>query len=256
MNTGRVGIASELLPGTVLRASVATAFKEPAFEEIFDGPFSQGARDLRPERSRSREAGLELRAPGGRVTVGATAFDQRFSDLVQYQDVDRSIDHTTPNFYNIVAARARGWEFEGRAAPNGALSLHASYTLLSTEVTNEGNGGFGTIANGFPLLRRPRRSGALDAVYRSRRLVVTGVAHRVGARDDYVYGNPNNRARLEPYTLVEASAEVPLVAARSARGWNVALTGRAENLTNRKYENVYGFATPGRVILLGIRLQN
>ncbi len=256
VNTGRIGLASEILPGAVVRASVATAFKEPAFDEIFDGPFSSGARNLRPERTRSREAGAEVRIPGGVVTIGATAFDQRFADLVQYQDVDRSVDNTTPNFYNIVAARARGWEFESRAAPIGPLTLHGTYTLLYTEVTNEGNGGFGTIANGKPLLRRPRRSGALDAIYTSRRLALTAVLHRVGARDDYVYGNPDNRARLAPYTLVEASAEVPLRVATPGGGWNVALIARGENLTNSSYENVYGFETPRRVVFIGVRLHD
>jgi vitamin B12 transporter len=236
-----------------MRASLGTAFKEPAFDEMFDGPFSVGARDLRPERSRSREIGAEARLVGGRVTLGATVFDQRFTDLVQYRIVDHSVDPRTPDYYNVVAARSRGWELEGRAAPIAALALHGSYSLLNTEVTNEGNGGFGAVANGKPLLRRPRRLAAADAIFRTRRATVSAKVDRIGARDDYDYGFPGGRVRLAPYTLVGAAAELPLIA-RRGDGWGLAVIARGENLTNRSYQNVFGFATPGRVLFVGLRL--
>lgn len=255
VNTGRIGAASEIRPGTVVRASLATAFKEPAFDEMFDGPFSVGAHDLRPERSRSREIGAESRLLAGRVTVGATFFDQRFTDLIQYRVVDHAVEPLTPDYYNVVAARSRGWELEGRATPIEKLALHASYSLLNTEVTNEGNGGFGAVANGKPLLRRPRRTAAADAVFRARRLTLSANVDRIGARDDYDYGYPGGRVRLAPYTLVGAAAELPLITPRAGR-MGLALTARGDNLTNRSYQNVFGFATPGRVLFVGIRLHD
>ena len=255
VNTGRVAIASEILRGTVLRASVASAFKEPAFDEMFDGPFSVGAHDLRPERSRSGEIGAESRLAAGRVTLGATFFDQRFTDLIQYRIVDHSVDPLTPDYYNVVAARSRGWELEGRLAPVAKLVLHGSYSLLSTEVTNEGNGGFGAVANGKPLLRRPRRTAAADAMFRNRGVALSANVEHIGARDDYDYGFPGGRVRLAPYTLLGAAAELPLVT-RRGRGFGLALTVRGENLTNRSYQNVFGFATPGRVVFVGLRLHD
>ena len=255
VNTGRLGLASEVLPGTVLRASLGTAFKEPAFDEMFNGPFSVGARDLRPERSRSRELGAESRLPGGRVTVGATVFDQRFADLVQYRIVDHTVEPNTPDYYNVLAARSRGLELEGRAVLLASLAVHGSYSFLHTEVTNEGNGGFGAVANGKPLLRRPRRSGALDATYRARRATVSAQVSRVGARDDYSFDASGGRVRLAPYTLLGGAIEVPVAAPRRGR-WSVALTARGENLLNRDYQNVYGFRTPGRVLFVGVRLHD
>jgi vitamin B12 transporter len=254
VNTGRIALASEIVPATIIRASLGTAFKEPAFDEMFNGPFSVGARDLRPERSRSRELGAESRFTGGRVTLGATVFDQRFSDLVQYRIVDHSVDPLTPDYYNVVAARSKGWELEARMAPIAALALHGSWSLLRTEVTNEGNGGFGAVANGKPLLRRPRRLAAADAIFRMRRATLSAKVDRIGARDDYDYGYPGGRVRLAPYTLVAAAAELPVVR-QASEGWGLALTARGENLTNRSYQNVFGFATPGRVLFLGLRLE-
>ena len=255
VNTGRIALASEILSGTIVRASLGTAFKEPAFDEMFNGPFSVGARDLRPERSRSREIGAESRLAAGRVTLGATVFDQRFTDLVQYRIVDHSVDPLTPDYYNVVAARSHGWELEGRVAPMAALALHGSYSLLSTEVTSEGNGGFGAVANGKPLLRRPRRIAAADGILRTRRATLSAKVDRIGARDDYDYGFPGGRVRLAPYTLVGAAAELPLVTQRG-EGWGLAAIARGENLTNRAYQNVFGFATPGRVLFIGLRLHD
>ncbi len=255
VNTGRLGVATTPFAGTIIRASLGTGFKEPAFEEVFSGPFSVGARDLRPERTRSREIGAEARLPGGLLTLGLTAFDQRFADLVQYRIVDHAAEPDTPDYYNIVAARSRGWEFEGRSAPLGPVTLHGSYTFLHTEVTDAGNGGFGAVENGKPLLRRPRRSAVVDARYQSRRATLSTVVNRIGARDDYSFGFPGERVRLSAYTLVEAAAEVPVVSAGGSR-WSAALTARAENLTNRAYQNVHGFRTPGRVVFVGIRLRD
>ena len=255
VTTGRAGAASELLPGTVLRASLGTGFKEPAFDEIFNGPFSKGGRDLRPERTRSAEIGAESRLPGGALTLGVTMFDQRFTDLVQYRDIDRSVDTTTANYDNIVAARARGLEVEARTASFRGFAVHGSYSFLHTEVTNEGNGGFGAAANGKPLLRRPRRTAVADAVYATPRLTISALANRVGARDDYFFGFPGARVRLAPYTLVEAAAELPLIRAGDGR-FALALTARGENLTDRRYQNVYGFRTPGRVIFIGVRMND
>lgn len=255
VNTGRIGVASELLPGTIVRASLGTAFKEPAFDEMFNGPFSVGARDLRPERSRSREIGAESRFAAGRITLGATVFAQRFSDLVQYRIVDHSVEPLTPDYYNVVAARSRGVELEGRLAPIAPLALHGSWSLLNTEVTDEGNGGFGAVANGKPLLRRPRRIATADGILRTRRATLSAKVDRVGGRDDYDYSYPGGRVRLAPYTILAAAAELPLVIPRG-EGWSLALTARGENLTNRSYQNVFGFATPGRVVFIGLRLHD
>ena len=249
VNTGRVAIASEPLPGTVLRASLATAFKEPAFEELFDAGYSIGEPSLRPERNRSRELGVETRLPGGFVTLGATAFDQRFRDLVQYRYIAPGIS----NYYNVVGAWSRGLELEGRLAPVHGLSARGSVTLQRTKVTNPGNGSFGALEEGKALLRRPRRQGSLEVAWSVRRTSLSLTATRTGARDDYDY-TAGTRRRLAPFTLLDAAAELPLLGDATRR--SLALTIRGENLGGARYQNVYGYATPGRVLWLGLRARD
>ncbi|HEX2781424.1 MAG TPA: TonB-dependent receptor [Gemmatimonadaceae bacterium] len=245
--TYRVGAATELVPATVIRASAATAFKEPAFDELFDTGFSTGEPGLRPERNRSREVGAETRLASGLLTLGATYFDQRFRDLVQYRYIAPGVS----NYYNVLAATSRGLELEARIAGTRGFASRGSYTLQRTRVTNPGNGSFGSVEEGKPLLRRPRRTATIDASYQRPRGSLFATLTRTGARDDYDY-NAGLRRRLAPYTLIDAAAELPL-RGRTTGTHSLLLTLRGENLGDAKYQSVYGYATQGRTLYLGLR---
>jgi len=252
VTTGRLGLATELVPGSIIRASLGTGFKEPALDELFKTSFSEGNPELLPERNRSREIGAETRLAGGWLTLGATAFGQRFENLVQYQYHGPLV----ADFYNIVAARARGLELEARLAELRSVTMHASYTFLRTEITEPGDGGFGTLEPGKPLLRRPRRSATLDAGWHRDRYTANAIVSRIGSRDDFNYAlTTPARVRLEPYTRVDLAGawDVLGAACDSARASRLSMTIRVDNATNAHYENVAGYRTPGRILFLGFR---
>jgi vitamin B12 transporter len=252
VTTGRAGVASEVIPRSIVRASLGTGFKEPALDELHPTSFSEGNPDLQPERNRSREIGAETRLPGEWLTLGATAFGQRFENLVQYQFRGPGV----ADFYNIVAARSRGWEFEARLAELQHLVLRGTYTLLRTEVTEPGDGGFGTLARGKPLVRRPHRAGSIDASWRKTRYGASAIISRIGARDDIDFSpGPATRVRLDPYTRVDLAGQLSLggTTRDSTRVLGLALTIRVDNATNARYQNVAGYGTPGRILFLGLR---
>ena len=63
--------------------------KEPDFSQSFGVSFfAQGNPDLKPERSRTFDVGVEQRLGGGRGRVEATYFDHRYDDQIAYQIVD------------------------------------------------------------------------------------------------------------------------------------------------------------------------
>ena len=249
--TGRVGVASEILAGSVIRASLGTAFKEPALDELFATSFSAGNPELRPERSRSREIGAETRLPRVPLTLGATVFDQRFGDLVQYQFRGPGL----PDFYNIVAARARGLELEARMREFAGVGMRGTYTFLHSEVTEPGDGGFGTLTRGLPLVRRPRRAGTLDAAWQRRRVGVNAIITRVGARDDVDFGRfPAARVRLPAYSRIDLAARLTLLrGGGEQRRPDLTASVRVENAGNARFQNVFGYATPRRIAYLGLR---
>jgi outer membrane cobalamin receptor len=78
----------------------------------------------------------------------------------------------------------------------------------------------------------------------------------VGERADHLFhGAPNfetEAVTLDAYTKLDLSLALPLRAA-SRELAPFAITLRGDNITNAHYQSVAGYATPGRVIMTGIR---
>ena len=242
--------ASRVLPAAFrARASIGTAFREPSFFESFDTPFSVANPDLRPEHTTSWEAGLEHEFASGAATLGATYFHQRFVDLIDYR-----FDGATSRYENIALARSAGTEVEVRVAPVRGVSGDASYTWLDTKVLRAGFDPtpLAVLAQGGPLLRRPKHSASAGLRYDwPTGLSASARATYVGARADHLFhGAPTfetEAVTLDPYTKLDLSVALPLRIAP------VALTLRADNVTATHYQSVAGYATPGRMILAGLR---
>jgi len=247
--------ASRLLPAAFrVRGSIGTAFREPSFFESFDTPFSVANPDLRPEHTTSWEAGLEHELASGVATLGATYFHQRFVDLIDYR-----FDGATSRYENIALARAAGTEVELRVAPVRGVSGDASYTWLDTKVLHAGFDPtpLAVLAQGGPLLRRPKHSASAGLRYDlASGFALTARATYVGKRADHLFhGAPTydtEAVTLDPYTKLDLSLALPLRALWTGIA-PVALTLRADNVTGTRYQSVAGYATPGRMILAGLR---
>ena len=250
--TWRVGFRYRFPVGLSVRGSAGTGFKAPTFSENFaNSPFETGNPDLRPERSRSWEVGMEQTLASGRVTAGATWFDQRFRNLIQYV----SGAPGEPTYQNLGAALARGIEGTVSVQPLRTVSAGVAWTWLDTRVTDAGASTSPGFADGERLIRRPAGAGRawaeispVPAVHLS-----LAVSH-TGSRDDVDFGSfPSERVTLPAYTLVSASLDAELVHADGARP-GVALVARAENIFDEDYQTIAGFPGIGRRLLAGVRL--
>jgi vitamin B12 transporter len=242
-------------PTTLLRVSAGRAIKEPTFYENFATGFAVGNPDLDPERSRSWDVGLDQTLAGGRLVVKGTYFHHSYRDLIQYTFTPPSPGGA--NFFNVAAADARGWELaaEGRWGPLAAM---ASGTWLRTEVMDAGfdEGPGASFVEGEALLRRPDREVTASLRYRvgSAGVVSLGV-RSVGAREDRDFSTwPASAVRLPRYTTLHAGGEVRVLQASGGRP-GLTLLARAENLSDRAYEEAFGFRAPGRSVFLGGRLE-
>ncbi|AHG90671.1 TonB-dependent receptor [Gemmatirosa kalamazoonensis] len=251
--TYRVGAGYALPAGTRLRAAVGTSFKEPLFSEQFTTSFTTGNPDLAPERATTWEAAVEQSLAGGRATLGATYFDQRFRNLVQYRATPTG-SPAGPNYFNVASARANGVELEASVADVAGATVRAAYTYLHTRVDDAGFGASGTFVLGERLLRRPTRTASLTALRPFGRRVSAGATlNYVGARDDRDFASfPATAVVLGGYATLDASLDVRLLDAGPRAP--VALTARVENALDRRYEGVFNFAAPGRTVLVGVRL--
>lgn len=227
-STGNLGYGWALAPGWRVTAAAGTAFKAPSFNDLYY-PLQfgySGNPDLKPERSRSVEAGLHYGAGG--LTLGATAFHNRIADLIVINDSFTSVD-------NVARARIRGLTLQGRWT-TGPWTARAEATLQSPRNADTGT----------TLVRRAERFGSagLDWAAGDWRLGAEWVA--AGTR--YDDGANSAAARLGGYGLVNLSA-----AWTPAPGWTV--QARLDNAMDKAYTQVRGYDTPGRRVWVSLAWQ-
>ena len=241
----------QMLSGTRLVFSYAKGFKEPRLEETFAGrPSSMPNPGLRPERSRSFEAGIQQQLFSGKASVQANYFNNLFRDQIAYP-----FDPATfiGQYVNINKSLAHGAELQFDARLRSHLSLTTGYTYTSTQILQApactpaqfcDTTIFGT---GKPLFRRPKHAASVLLTYLSKRwggdLGGSFVGRRVDS-DFYGLGCDHTPG----YLLVNAGAWYAL---NSRLRFYVA----GENLTNRFYEEVVGYPALGANFRAGIRFR-
>jgi vitamin B12 transporter len=217
--------------GWRLRASYGEGFKAPTLYQLFD-PYSGNAA-LRPERSRSFDAGIEHGTRNGALHFAATVFRRDSRDLIDY---DYSANGGFGGYLNVGRTRATGVELEGDARPTASLALRAAYTYVKSVDRDTGE----------TLLRRPRNVLSLSADW-------TTPLHDLALGGDIYLasGSRDLDASLAPvvldgYALATVRASLPI-------GPHLELFGRIENLSDARYQVVSGYNTPGRAGYIGVR---
>ena len=232
---------------TKFHASAAAGIRPPdAFEIAFtDNP------SLAPERSRSVDAGVEQALAGGLVVLDATAFLNRYDDLIVA--VGRSLqDASQFRTDNISNARARGLEIAAALRAPSGLEASLAYTWLATEVLAvDGLPGHAPppFTPGDPLIRRPRHHVSLDLAMRRGR--ATGFL-RAGARGRMLDVEPNLGAFGGLFT------SAGYLVADAGASWQITrqmeLFGRVTNLFDRRYEETLGYPALSRSAVMGVRV--
>ena len=250
--TYRLGSSLPVIAGVRARASLATAFNAPAFNQTRATLYTVASPDLQPERSRSWEIGIERAWDEAHVRVSGDYFNQRFSQLIQY--VGGSAPTYLGGYSNLTGASSNGYEGEASWAPLAAVRFNGSFTVVTPKVTALSAAYKGSLKVGDALIRRPSHSGMFGATYISSLAQSFGVtAAYVGKRPDVDFAQyPSPTLTLPSYVRLDVSAQRRILAL--AGGSGVALTARVENALGKKYQDVIGFPAPGRVILIGASL--
>lgn len=231
--------------GTRFHGSFGTGIRPP---DAFEIAFTDNS-GLKPERSKSAEAGVSQSLASGAGQIDGTVFFNNYTDLII--SVGRTFSGSSRwRTDNISNARARGVEFSAAWRINVGLDLRGSYTLLDTEIlaVNGSSSAQTPYAVGDALLRRPRHSGALDASWTHNRVAAFAQIQLRGETLDAepAFGPTGGLFQNPGHTVVNFGGSWRPVKA-------VEIFARAQNLFDRDYEEVLGYPAPGRTAYLGAR---
>ncbi len=226
--------------GLRARGAYGTGVKNPGYYELFgfnDGVYI-GNPDLKPEKSKGWEAGLDQEIAGGRATIGATYFDSKLEDEIYTTYLAPTYVATPAN--RTTLSRQHGVELFVSARPIDQLRFDLAYTYLHAR------------ENGAVEVRRPKHVASFNTTVFSadKRFSSTLTVRYNGRQSDITFTDPTYATSpivsLQEYVLVNLNAEYKL----SNR---FSVFGRVENLFDEQYEEVFSFATPGRGAYGGVK---
>jgi len=221
--------------GTKLKATLGTGFKAPSLFYLYDPAY--GNPDLDPEKSIGLDAGIEQFFWKEKISIGANYFYNKFTDMFGFDSNFKTI--------NIKKAVTQGIEFFLKAELIDRFDLKANYTYTNAKDKSENTPDYNE-----ELVRRPEHKAGLFVSYSLNEFTNTNVELiYIGRREDMDFSTfPSSRIKLADYLLVNLAAHYDVFSF-------LRLQARIENLFDKKYEEIYGYGTPGLSFYGGISLK-
>ncbi len=221
--SGLLGYGYRITENWRVTAGVSNAFRAPTFNELYDPSFGFGNPNLKPEKARSTEWGLQYQTASQRVK--AVMFRTRTDDLIV-----GVFDPVTFNFpaTNLDQSESKGLElsYSGELGP---LELRASFTEQRSK----------NLDTSERLLRRANRFGSLGAQLRLGDWRTGAEVLASGNREDFEVRAPFGKVALSGYSVVNLTASYQFRP-------NSGVAFRLENGFDTQYELVRGYNTQGR----------
>jgi vitamin B12 transporter len=230
--TGKIGIKylSNTIEGLVVSSNYGTAYTVPTLYQlyapalvIFGTTYPIGNINLQPEKTKSYDIMLSYK------DISITYFNNKIDNLIQYTSGYNNVEGTS----NI-----DGIEITYTKDVLSSLQLSMNYTKLFKAEDTTGN----------PLIRRAKETfKATVDYYGIEKLHIGSDLEYIGSRTDVDTSIfPSTKVETGKYTVVNFTADYQITKAFQ-------VYGKIENLTNRTYQTVYGYATSPRAFYAGVR---
>jgi vitamin B12 transporter len=201
--------------------SIATGFKAPTLYQLYS---SYGRTDLKPERSKNYELGLQEQYKA--ITTRVVYFHRDINDGIDFDNVNLK-------YYNYIKQTINGGEIEAKVVPAKNFSLTANYTYIKPDEQSQSRITFKDTTYNH-LLRRPQHNLNLIAACQfNNGLYVSAMGKYVGKRYD-VGGYKKADVLLDSYFLLGAYAEYKVKD-------YLKFFADAQNITNKKFFDVRGY---------------
>ena len=226
--TGRVSAAYHLSGGFTVSGAYGTGFKAPTVvQALCDWCYAPKPwPELKPETADSVELALGWASPDGRFDGRATVYRL---------NIENQISYVAGRYINIAKTRSDGVELEGSARLGAGFDLTLAYAW--TDATDR--------TTGARLLRVPENTASATLGWTGERL---SGALTVRAEDDQDDSGGFSTVVRKGFVTGNLNAAYVLTD-------NITLTARIENLTDKHYQQVFGYGEPGRSGYVGIRLR-
>ena len=219
--------------GTKLRASWGKGFRAPTINDLFFPGF--GNPDLQPEHSESYDVGFDQKLWQNRVRFGSTFFHNQFSNLIQIV-FDPATFLAAP--FNVGHAITEGIETYVEVEPLDWLLLWANHTYTRTQ----------DLQTRLPLRRfADNRWNTGVTLTPIERLTLFVQAHVTSKQFE-----SQSVGRNPGYVRLDVGGTFRFLG-RVAAIDRLDLTARIDNVTDNRYDEVFGLRALGFNALVGLR---
>jgi len=215
--TGKIGIKQFIKDDLYISTNIGTGYNAPTLAELY-GQYGANP-NLKPEKSLTSDITL------GNDKLWITGFYNKITDLIEY-------DMTAGGYVQSSGtSKFRGFEIGYEDYYFDSLQVQASYRYVKTKN-----------ANGKTLARRPKSKLDTTVTYYATENLDFGInAQYIGTRYDSA---DDQGAQTGKYTVAN------LVANMKANNF-VTFYAKINNITDKYYQTVDGYATAGRSLYVG-----
>ena len=224
--TGKAGLKHTFtkLGGLYTSVNYGTAYNVPTPYERF-GAYSNQTKELQPDTTKSFDISVGFKG------LNATYFNNKIENMKTFNKGIFKYDNIEGT------SRLRGYELSYDAMIGDMFATNLSYTRTQAQD-----------ADGFALERRAGKSVKFGLDFYGIEDLHLGInGEYVGDRIQYAYGTHNVNAQTGNYTIANFVANYE---------WDKHLSfyGKVDNITDKDYQTVDGYATSPRAAYAGMKL--
>jgi len=220
--TGKLGVKYLFSDAINLYANYGTGYKAPNIMDMIN-IWGTSNFDLKPEKIKGYNIGLSY------YGLNINFFDNKIEDMISWESGKNvNIEGTS---------RLKGFEVAYQKLLFDKLLVGANYTYIDAKD-----------ADGKKLIRRPKFQVGMNVSYSAtKKLVINADGTYIGSRKDNDFSTwPATEVETGKYFLANAKINYKI-----DKTWNAYF--KLNNILDKEYQTVYGYATPRRSFYLGIK---
>ncbi len=223
--TGKIGVKYFILKDVSIFTNYATAYNPPNQIKMLN-PWGKSNYNLQPEKTRSFDVGFEV------YGVKGVYFEERVKDLINWYDPDYNVwqDEYYKNYSGT--SKFKGIEISYKKDILDDVLIELGYTYLSAKDSQNKD-----------LARRAKRKYSYSLTwYPTDEHTININGYYVGTR----YDDVAKTKQTGKYNVTNVSLSHQF--AKNFKGYV-----KIDNIFDRKYQEIYGYGTPGRSYYVGIK---